>query len=108
MSGIVLLGYEEGGFAFNPLGDTLAFLSTLGWAAYSLLILKIMQKANNLILVTRRIIFYGILGMLPSFFFWIFSPNLANLLDLKVTLNLLFYHFLLEDYAFFYGIAPHY
>lgn len=90
MSGIVLLSYEEGGFAFNPLGDTLAFLSALGWAAYSLLILKIMQKANNIILVTRRIIFYGILGMLPSFFFLDFSPNLANLLDLKVTLNLLF------------------
>lgn len=90
MGGIVLLSYEEGGFILNPLGDTLALLSALGWAAYSLLILKITQKTNHIILVTRRIIFYGILGMLPSFFFLDFSPNLANLLDLKIALNLLF------------------
>ncbi|TLD84579.1 DMT family transporter [Helicobacter sp. MIT 11-5569] len=90
MSGIVLLSYEEGGFSFNPLGDGLALLSALGWAAYSLLILKILQKTNQLILVTRRIIFYGILGMLPSFLFLEFSPNLALLLEPKIALNLLF------------------
>lgn len=90
MSGIVLLSYEEEGFSFNPLGDGFALLSALGWAAYSLLILKIMQKTNALILVTRRIIFYGILGILPSFFFLEFSPNLKSLLDLKTALNLIF------------------
>ncbi|WP_299549701.1 DMT family transporter [uncultured Helicobacter sp.] len=90
MGGIVLLNYEEEGFSFNSLGDGFALLSALGWAAYSLLILKIMQKTNAPILVTRRIIFYGILGMLPSFFFLEFSPNLKSLLDLKIALNLLF------------------
>ena len=76
MSGIVLLNYEDEGFSFNPCGDSFALLSALGWAAYSLLILKIMRKRGSLILITRRIIFYGILGMLPSFLFLDFSPNL--------------------------------
>ncbi|MBX7490686.1 DMT family transporter [Helicobacter turcicus] len=90
MGGIVLLSYEEGGFSLNPLGDGFALLSALGWATYSLLILKIMQKTNHLLLVTRRIIFYGILGMLPSFLFLEFSPNLELLLELNTALNLLF------------------
>lgn len=90
MSGIVLLSYEDGGFSFNPLGDSFALLSALGWAAYSLLILKIMRKRGNLILITRRIIFYGILGMLPSFLFLDFSPNLMLLLEPKIAFNLFF------------------
>lgn len=90
MSGIVLLSYEDEGFSFNPLGDSFALLSALGWAAYSLLILKIMHKRGNLILITRRIIFYGILGMLPSFLFLDFAPNLILLLDPKIAFNLIF------------------
>lgn len=90
MGGIILLSYEEGGFILNPLGDGFALLSALSWASCSLLILKIAQRTNHLILVTRRIIFYGILGILPSFLFLDFSVNLANLLDLKIALNLIF------------------
>lgn len=90
MGGIILLSYEKGGFALNPLGDGFALLSALGWAAYSLLILKILQTTHHLILVTRRIIFYGILGILPSFLCLDFSVNLAYVLDVKIALHLLF------------------
>ena len=41
-------------------------------------------------MITRRIIFYGILGMLPSFLFLDFAPNLILLLDPKIAFNLIF------------------
>lgn len=90
ITGIILLSHNKQGFLLNPLGDTLAFISAFGWGAYALIIAKIMSYNKNIILTTKRIIFYGIIFMLPSFYFLDFNPNFNALLSLKVSFNLFF------------------
>lgn len=85
ISGVVLLSE---GFSINPVGDVLALISAVGWGAYSVLIVRILGKHYDLVLVTRRMIFYGIVFLLPGFLVFDFRPNLAALGDPKVSLNL--------------------
>lgn len=85
--GIFLLSFN-GNFSvsFNFLGDILAFISAFGWGIYAVVITNI--KAQNLILSTRKIIFYGILFILPAIFFIDFNVNVK--IDSKILFNLLF------------------
>ncbi|WP_297296022.1 DMT family transporter [uncultured Brachyspira sp.] len=74
----------------KPLGDIMAVISSIGWAVYSVFIVKITDKKYDFILSTRKIIFYGILFMIPSFFFFDFNPNWAALKNPIVLFNMLF------------------
>ena len=89
--GISLLsfsGQEELGI--NPLGDLLAFISALSWGIYAIVIAKIMEYKYDGVLVARRVLFYGILGLLPSLFFLEFKPDLMKLKEPIVFINLIF------------------
>lgn len=73
----------------SPLGDSLAFLACLCWAVYSLL----MVRANNrydVVFITRKVFFYGLLSMIPYFLLVPEMPPLSLLLQPAVLLNLLF------------------
>lgn len=74
----------------KPLGDIMAVISSIGWAVYSVFIVKITDKKYDFILSTRKIIFYGIVFMIPSFFFFDFNPNWAALKNHIVLFNMLF------------------
>lgn len=74
----------------KPLGDIMAVISSIGWAVYSVFIVKITDKKYDFILSTRKIIFYGIVFMIPSFFFFDFNPNWAALKNPIVLFNMMF------------------
>ena len=83
----------------NPLGDLLSFSAALLWAFYSLVIKKLNGRYSTAF-ITRKIFFYGIITLLPMFFYeplyWkrdlIFDPVISsNLLFLGVVASMLCY-----------------
>lgn len=57
----------------SPLGDALAFVACLCWAFYSLLMIPANQR-YDIVFITRKVFFYGLLSMIP--YFWIY-PGLG-------------------------------
>lgn len=80
----------NGALQINLLGDILAFLSAAGWGAYAVLVAKVMDLKFDILLTTRRILFWGIIFMMPSFLWLDFAPNLNALKEPKIALNLFF------------------
>lgn len=74
----------------NPLGDILAVLAAIVWAAYSILTKKISGFHYNTIQSTRRIFFYGLLFMIPALFIFGWNPSIAVLIQPVNLFNLLF------------------
>lgn len=74
ITGISLISFRGAEFHFNPLGDLLALLAAIMWAFYSIITRKLAMGGYNLIQMTRRIFFYGLILMLP-----IDPANLAHL-----------------------------
>lgn len=87
--GVYLLNFGEP-LKINLLGDMLAFISAAGWGAYAVLVAKVMDFKLDIYLTTRRILFWGIIFMLPSFVWMDFSPNFSALKEPKIALNLFF------------------
>lgn len=73
----------------SPLGDMLAFAACLCWALYSLLIKSASEHYSSL-LITRKVFFYGLLTIIPYYFFIPGFPSMDVLLRLEVLWNLLF------------------
>ena len=73
----------------SPLGDLLTLLASLSWAFYSLVIRSLTRKYSPAF-ITRKIFFYGIITILPTFLFLPSLTNPAVLLDNEVWSNLLF------------------
>lgn len=81
----------------SPKGDFLAFLACLSWAVYSLLMKQATQRYSPL-LVTRKVFFYGLLGILPYYVLfpqeaWIFNfseEHTRQVFSAEVIGNLLF------------------
>jgi drug/metabolite transporter (DMT)-like permease len=72
----------------NPLGDMLALCASLSWAAYSLLLRRV--SGYNVVFVTRKVFFYGIVTVLPMFVFRPWTFPLEGFLLPAVWGNLLF------------------
>lgn len=91
LTGIFLIS-TQGDFSFrlNIMGDFLALLSAICWAAYSLISNKISSFAYNNIAVTRRIFFYGLLFMLPVLIFSNTGWNLHLFADPKNLAGILY------------------
>ena len=85
--GVYLL---SGGVKIHILGDILAIISAAGWGAYAVLVAKVMNLKYDILLTTRRILFWGIIFIIPSFLFLDFAPNLNALKEPKIALNLIF------------------
>lgn len=91
MTGIFLISFNGRAMAgLNPLGDLLALLAAVVWAAYSILTKKIADFRYNTIQTTRRIFLYGLLFMLPALGVLGFIPDLGQMLKPVNWINLLF------------------
>ena len=73
----------------SPLGDMLAFAACLCWAVYSLLMRPASERYSSLF-VTRKVFFYGLLTIIPYYFFVPAFPSIDVLLRPEVLWNLLF------------------
>jgi drug/metabolite transporter (DMT)-like permease len=73
----------------SPLGDMLAFAACLCWAVYSLLMQPATEKYSTLF-ITRKVFFYGLLTIIPYYFFVPDFPSLDVIMRPEVLWNLLF------------------
>lgn len=73
----------------SPLGDILTLVAALMWAIYCLL-LKRMNSNYSTLFITRKVFFYGILTLLPFFFFYPLQTDTTILFQPLVIANLLF------------------
>lgn len=91
LAGIILIGLN-GSFVLqlNPIGDLLALLAPAVWAIYSVLMRKISKLKVHPIGATRRVFFYGLLGMLPAVFLFEFQLGLDRFSKISNITNLLF------------------
>jgi drug/metabolite transporter (DMT)-like permease len=85
----------------NPFGDLLSFLAALSWAFYTILFKRVSNR-YPITFITRKVFFYGLLTILPTFIFHplttdtglLFQPAvLGNLLFLGIVASLLCYFF---------------
>lgn len=91
MAGITLISFgSDASLQLNALGDVLAIIAAVIWAAYSTITKKISGFGHHVIQTTRRTFFYGLIFMIPVLFFMDFQVEPAQLLDYRVILNLLF------------------
>lgn len=74
----------------NPLGDILAILAAVVWAAYSILTKKISSFYYNIIQSTRRIFFYGLVFMVPALLIFGFKPDINQMIQPVTLFNILF------------------
>jgi drug/metabolite transporter (DMT)-like permease len=83
----------------NPAGDILTITAALMWAFYSI-ILKRLDKKYSTLLITRKVFFYGIITLLPTFLISplttdthiLFQPTvLGNFIFLGVVASMLCY-----------------
>ena len=73
----------------SPLGDTLALLACLCWAVYSLLMIPA-NKKYDVVFITRKVFFYGVLTILPYYAVVPGLPSPQVLTHPVVLANLLF------------------
>ncbi|OQC01680.1 MAG: putative amino-acid metabolite efflux pump [Firmicutes bacterium ADurb.Bin099] len=73
----------------NPLGDLLAFLSALSWAVYSLILKKIINRYDNILLI-RKVMFYGIVTTAPFLLLEGKPFDFAAFSDPKLIISILF------------------
>ncbi len=91
MLGIVLIAFNGRVILkLSPLGDLLSVLAALMWAFYSVLIKKISVQQSALLAVTRKVLFYGLLLLLPVLPLFEFRLGLERLTELPNLLHLLF------------------
>lgn len=91
MAGIILIAFNGSvALKLNPLGDVLSVLAAVAWAFYSVLIRQISARPVSMLAVTRKVLTYGVLWMLPTLPLFGFRLGLERLAVLPNLLNLLF------------------
>jgi len=75
--------------ASNPLGDALSIAAALLWALYTIL-LKTLDSRYEVLFITRKVFFYGLLTITPCFFVSPLQTDLAVLTSPVVAGNLLY------------------
>ena len=73
----------------SPLGDMLAFAACLCWAVYSLFVKPATERYSSLF-ITRKVFFYGLVTIIPYYFFVPGFPTWEVLMRPEVLWNLLF------------------
>lgn len=73
----------------SPLGDSLALVACISWAVYSLLMKSVTHKYSSMF-ITRKVFFYGLIGIIPYYFFVPDMPKMSVLLKPEVIYNILF------------------
>lgn len=87
--GVALVVFSGVSLKINPLGDFLTLGAALSWAIYSVLIRRLSARYSTVFL-TRKVFFYGVLSIIPAFFFHPFTPSIGQLLSPSICFNLLF------------------
>lgn len=91
ITGIVLISFNTNSvLKLNPLGDILAILAAVVFAAYSVLTRKISAFGYNTIQTTRRMFFYGLIFMIPALFLFDFSIDFSKMTKPVNFMNLLY------------------
>lgn len=94
MAGVCLISFSSGSaLHVSPVGDILAVIAAILWAAYSTLVKKISGFGYQTIPATRRTFFYGLLFMVPALLAMDFQVSLPQFSDRTIILNLLFLGF---------------
>ena len=75
----------------NPLGDFIALFSAILWGVYSIAVKKTSEKKCDVLLVTRRIMFYGVILLIPM---TLFTKTTFNFDALKDPINLIWIGYL--------------
>ncbi len=75
----------------NPLGDFLALCAGLSWAVYSLMLRRVSHYSA--VFVTRKVFFYGLISVLPMYFFRPWKFPLEGFFKPEIWGNLLFLGF---------------
>lgn len=75
--------------SISPKGDLLTLAAALSWGFYSVIIRK-MEKRYDTPLITRKVFFYGLVTILPTFIFNPPEPLLLLNSRAAVWLNLIF------------------
>ncbi|MDH6304305.1 drug/metabolite transporter (DMT)-like permease [Parabacteroides sp. PF5-5] len=73
----------------SPLGDILTIIAAVMWAFYNI-ILKQLDSRYPILFITRKVFFYGLLTMLPVFWFSPLTTDRAILFQPIVISNLVF------------------
>lgn len=100
MAGIACISFAGSALALNPLGDLLALLAAIVWAAYSILTRRIADMGYGTLKTTRRIFFWGLLFMLPKFPALIMGFAAPRTLDAACIFNLLYLGFVASALCF--------
>ncbi|WP_196602048.1 DMT family transporter [Pectinatus frisingensis] len=91
ISGIILITLNNSfNLHINPLGDLLAVAAAIIWAVYSILTKQIAVMNYNMITATRKMFFYGLLFMLPIFYYQGSVIDFTEFTNTNYLLNILF------------------
>lgn len=67
--GVILVSFNGAiHFEFNPLGDIMTLMCAMLWGLYSITVSKLNQSNYKLVFITRRIMLYGVIQIIPIFF----------------------------------------
>jgi drug/metabolite transporter (DMT)-like permease len=90
LAGVVLVVFN-GRFVLEleAAGDLLSLAAAISWGFYMILLRDVTPRHGTLF-VTRKIFFYGLVTLLPAFYFMPLRPDIPLLLSPTVLWNLLF------------------
>lgn len=101
MSGIILISINgSNNLNANPIGYLLALLAMVMWGFYSVFVKKIGDLGYKGIGVTRKIMYYGLMLLIPFFFIFRCDFNFTALGDFKNLGNILFLGILASTICF--------
>ena len=91
MAGIILITFNGSSILkLNPLGDLLSILAAVIWGCYCVLIKMINSPAGGTLAMTRKVVSYGLLFLLPLLPLFNFRLGLDRLAVVPDLLNLIF------------------
>ena len=88
--GIALMNYSDGAFTFDLVGSLLALLGAILWGIYSVFIKRAGRENIDIIALTRRTFFYGIVFLLPISLALGFDVSINDFKDVKVLSNVIY------------------
>lgn len=90
LAGVAMVVFDgAAGLKISPVGDLLTLAAALSWGFYSIFIRKLENRYDTM-LITRKVFFYGLITILPTFIVNPPDPGLLFNSGARVWMNLLF------------------
>ena len=98
--GLILL-ITNGNFSYTIrlFGDLIAVCASVCWALYAVLV-KIIPEKYSILFITRKVFFYGVLFVLPTFLYTPFTFPVSQIFTFSVLFNLLYLALLSSFFCF--------